>query len=207
MATAYDLFGEVLEEHGRNRNEEYNIGGLTYIPNFITKAEHEYLLKQIDAQPWLDELKRRVQHYGYKYDYKSHKIDQSMKINNLPDWLQSFAERLTELGIFDVAPDQVIVNEYMPGQGITSHIDCPPCFSDTITSLSLGSECVMNFTRKDDTEVIPYLLEVRSLIVLKDDARYTWKHGIKHAKSDNYFGNKIMRKRRVSLTFRKVILD
>src|SRR4051812_43235791 len=106
MATAYDLFGEVLEEHGRNRNEEYNIGGLTYIPNFITKAEHEYLLKQIDAQPWLDELKRRVQHYGYKYDYKSHKIDQSMKINNLPDWLQSFAERLTELGIFDVAPDQ-----------------------------------------------------------------------------------------------------
>lgn len=45
-------------------------------------------------------------------------------------------------------------------------------------------------------------LEPRSLLILKDDARYQWKHGIAAGKSDNG----VKRQRRVSLTFRKVIL-
>lgn len=207
MNITYDLFGEVAVQ-SINRNDEFIINGLKYIPDFISKSEHDFLLREIDKQPWLDELKRRVQHYGYKYDYKFHRINHSMRIAELPDWLQSFAERLKERGFFRETPDQVIVNEYLPGQGITNHIDCPPCFSDTIASLSLGSQCVMNFTNKDnESEVIPYLLDVNSIVVLKEDARYNWMHGIKLAKSDNYFGHKIKRGRRVSLTFRKVILE
>ena len=130
-----------------------------------------------------------------------------MKISNLPDWLVGFAKRLYEQGIFSEIPDQVIINEYLPGQGITDHIDCPPCFSDTVASLSLGSECVMFLTNKDNKqEKVPYLLQKNSLIVLKEDARYYWMHGIKHVKNDKYRGKKIARQRRVSLTFRKVIL-
>lgn len=45
-------------------------------------------------------------------------------------------------------------------------------------------------------------LESRSLLVLKGDARYKWKHGIAARKSDNG----VKRQRRISLTFRKVIL-
>ena len=207
MNTAYDLFGEVTFKV-INRNSDFFINGLTYIPNFISKSEHDFLLKEIDKQPWLGDLKRRVQHYGYKYDYKFHKINYSMRIADLPIWLKDFAERLNQRGFFKDTPDQVIINEYMPGQGITNHIDCPPCFSDTIASLSLGSQCVMNFTNKnDDKEVVPYLLDISSIVILKEDARYSWLHGIKLAKSDNYFGHKIKRERRVSLTFRKVILD
>jgi len=47
---------------------EIDISGLTYVPDFITPAENDFLLSQIDQQPWLTDLKRRVEHYGYKYD-------------------------------------------------------------------------------------------------------------------------------------------
>ncbi len=46
------------------------------------------------------------------------------------------------------------------------------------------------------------LLKPRSLLVFKNEARYKWQHGIAARKSDN----KIIRNRRISLTFRKVIL-
>ena len=39
-----------------------NIDGLIYIPDFITKEEERALIDNIDAQPWLTDLKRRVQH-------------------------------------------------------------------------------------------------------------------------------------------------
>ena len=103
--------------------------------------------------------------------------------------------------------DQVIVNEYKPGQGISSHIDCEPCFKDTIVSLSLGSGCVMNFRNKSDkTKKIPVWLAPRSLVILSGEARYEWLHGIAARKWDEWDGEKHERQRRVSLTFRKVII-
>jgi alkylated DNA repair dioxygenase AlkB len=65
----------------------------------------------------------------------------------------------------------------------------------------------MNFTNKDSGEVIPVLLEPRSLVVLKGEARYGWMHGIPARKSDDVEGRTLKRSRRVSLTFRKVILQ
>ena len=47
------------------------IAGLDYKEDYINKREHDRLMDLIDEQPWLDDLKRRVQHYGFKYDYKS----------------------------------------------------------------------------------------------------------------------------------------
>ena len=110
-------------------------------------------------------------------------------------------------GIIDFIPDQIIVNEYQPGQGIANHTDCEPCFTDTILSLSLGSPCVMDIVNKYNTEnAIKILLEPGSLLLLSKDARYVYKHGIAARKSDIYKGIKFLRTRRVSLTFRKVIL-
>ena len=37
--------------------------GLIYTPEFITPADEERLLHEIDNQQWLDDLIRRVQHY------------------------------------------------------------------------------------------------------------------------------------------------
>ena len=183
------------------------IRGLQYIESYINVKDHYWLLARIDERQWLGELKRRVQHYGFKYDYRARKVDLDMRIGELPAWLEVLRYRLEKEGYMPKGTDQVIVNEYKPGQGIASHIDCEPCFQDTIVSLSLGSGCVMDFTNKfDKIKKIPVWLEPRSLIVLNDEARHEWLHGIAARKTDAWDGQKHERQRRVSLTFRKVII-
>ena len=186
--------------------ERSAVAGLLYLPEFVTPSEEKELLAHIDRAPWLTDLKRRVQHYGYKYDYRARAIDDSMSIGPIPEWLGSVCERQVERGLFCELADQVIINEYEPGQGITDHIDCEPCFGATVSSLSLGSTCVMNFTHKDTRETVRCLLAPRSAVVLQGEARYKWMHGIPGRKSDSWRGEKFARGRRVSLTFRKVIL-
>ncbi len=183
------------------------IEGLTYIPNFITPDEEATLLETIDQQPWLTDLKRRVQHYGWRYDYTARRVDESMRLGELPEWLMDYCQRLYNEGHFPKIPDQVIINEYKPGQGIASHVDCVPCFEETIASISLGSPCVMDFTHSIIGEKIAQLLETRSLIILSGDARYQWKHGIAARKADKHNGQVIQRGRRVSLTFRNLIIN
>ena len=185
---------------------EINISGLTYIPDFISAQEQDLLLSQIDQQSWLTDLKRRVQHYGYKYDYKARTVDHNAYLGSLPGWLSSVSNKLHNDGIFPSMPDQVIVNEYLPGQGISAHIDCVPCFADTIASLSLGSPCIMEFSNPKTGEKKSIVLEERSLIILSGPARYEWQHAISARKSDIINGIKTERTRRVSLTFRNIIL-
>lgn len=117
-----------------------NIPGLQYCPNFITAEEGRALINAIDQQPWLNDLKRLVQHYGYKYDYKARAVTDDAYLGALPEWIAPVAQKLP------FKPDQAIVNEYLPGQGISAHVDCVPCFSETVASLSVGSGAVMQFT-------------------------------------------------------------
>ena len=65
----------------------------------------------------------------------------------------------------------------------------------------------MNFTNKSDkTKKIPVWLAPKSLVVLSGEARYEWLHGIPARISDVWDEQKHDRERRVSLTFRKVII-
>ena len=197
------------QQQSPSRNQEAiaAIAGLGYIKNYITEYQHDWLLTEIDKHEWLTDLKRRVQHYGFKYDYKARKVNYDMRIGELPEWLKRLSQKLHKDEHMPEVADQVIVNEYLPGQGISSHIDCEPCFEGTIVSLSLGSGCVMNFTNKfDKTKKIPVWLEPRSLVVLSGEARHEWLHGIAARKTDAWDGQKRDRQRRVSLTFRKVII-
>jgi alkylated DNA repair dioxygenase AlkB len=175
--------------------------GLRYIPNYLEIEQEKQLIENIAKQQWLPDLKRRVQHYGFKYDYRSKNIDHNNYIGPIPDWLHLSCNKLYQENIFTAVPDQVIVNEYMPGQGISPHIDCIPCFREVVCSLSLGAACVMEFENKIK---IPLLLEPCSLLVLSKDARFIWTHSILARKQDIYRGTKIPRKRRISLTFRTV---
>ena len=185
--------------------EAVPIPGLRYLPDFIDADTEAALHATIDQQPWLHDLKRRVQHYGWRYDYKARGITQDLRIGAIPDWLAGFCERLRAEGIFSSTPDQVIINEYQPGQGISAHVDCVPCFGDTIASLSLGSAYVIDLIHASSGEKQSRLLEARSLLVLSGDARYHWQHAIPDRKSDKWNGQCIPRARRISLTFRTVI--
>lgn len=181
-----------------------DISGLNYIPDFITAEEEQSLLENIDSECWLTDLKRRVQHYGYKYDYKARTVTGDAYLGPLPAWLKPVAQKLTDDQVFPALPDQAIVNEYEPGQGISPHIDCVPCFDDVIASLSLGSPCVMQFAHPQSGEKQEILLQERSLIVITGEARYEWTHSIPARKADIINGFKLNRTRRVSLTFRNV---
>lgn len=175
-----------------------NIEGLSYLPNFISSDEEKALIESIDHQPWLHDLKRRVQHYGYKYDYKARRVTSDSYLGPLPDWLTDIADKLPFM------PDQAIVNEYLPGQGISAHIDCEPCFGDHIASLSLGSAAIMQFEKDGQREEL--YLEPCSLLILSGAARYEWTHAIHARKSDKVNGFKHQRERRVSVTFRSMVI-
>lgn len=180
------------------------VPGLVYMPSFVRDHEQSLLVEKIDEAPWMTVLKRRVQHYGYRYDYKARRIDRSMRIGRLPVWVADIGNRLVERKIFDRAPDQAIVNEYEAGQGIARHIDCEPCFGGTVASLSLLSAVAMDFENASSGEVRSLRLEPGSLIVLQEEARYGWKHGISARLSDP---PGIRRGRRISITFRTVVLE
>ena len=194
-----------------NRKREvmiWDIPGLKYIENYINEDEQDEFLAHVDEGLWLEDLKRRVQHYGFKYNYKARRVDMSMRVGELPKWLKELSVKLYQEGYMPEVADQVIINEYEPGQGISAHIDCEPCFQDTIVSLSLGSSCIMYFINKfDKTKKFEVWLDPGSLIVLSDEARYNWLHAIPPRKSDKLDGREGDRNRRVSLTFRKVIID
>jgi alkylated DNA repair dioxygenase AlkB len=183
--------------------------GLTYVPDLVSIADERALLDLLDntlADRWMSDLSRRVQHFGYRYDYKARALSFKDRIESPPPMVASIGQQLVDLGYFAEAPDQVIVNEYQPGQGISPHIDRATCFGPTVASLSLGSDIVLEFISpegKNGSLVLP----ARSLVVLSSDARFTWRHGIASRKSDRIAGFEARRQRRVSLTFRTVLLD
>lgn len=182
--------------------------GLAFLPDFISAAEERDLVASLDdpsRSTWSHELSRRVQHFGYRYNYKLRALSAADKIAEAPEAIRALGHRLVDLGYFASAPDQVIVNEYEPGQGISPHVDRETCFGSAVASLSLTSDVVMEF-RSPANEYGAILLPARSLIVLRDEARYSWKHSISARKRDTIQHCEFPRSRRLSLTFRTVLV-
>ncbi len=183
----------------KNHKMESHLGisGLLYLKNFITVQEEQQLLALIDSQSWNTSLSRRTQHYGYIYDY-NHKAASEVA-DPIPSWCDFVIDRMLEQKVLLQRPDQMIVNEYTPGQGIFPHVDSIDSFQDGIASLSLGSSIVMEFVHnRDRSNRKETVLEKRSVFSMHGDARYKWRHGIAARKTDNG----VARGRRVSLTFR-----
>jgi len=178
--------------------------GLKIIPNFLESDEEFALLEVIDSHPWDATMNRRVQHYGWRYDYKSRRIDPNAYLGPLPSWAQVIAKRLFEEGLVPEPPDQVIVNEYTGNQGISKHIDCLTCFSGPVVTISLRETWEMVFSRKFKGEEKKYrlMLPRGSAAILAGDARSKWSHEIAKKRADAG----VIRERRVSITFRKVLI-
>jgi alkylated DNA repair dioxygenase AlkB len=123
----------------------------------------------------------------------------------LPDWIAAVGHKLAEDGWFSSDPDQVIINEYEPGQGIAPHIDRETCFGPVVASLSLAGDTVMEFSKRGTSERVPVFLPNRSLLIITGEARYRWRHGIAQRRFDTVNSLAMPRRRRVSLTFRTVL--
>ena len=203
-----------------------DIPGLAYARDFLSEAEEQELVSEIDQCEWSRELQRRVQHYGWRYDYKARQVNSGMRLGPLPEWANHMAQRLVKEGFVSDLPDQVIVNEYVGRQGISKHTDSPS-FADGIATISLLESWEMVFRRKDGKRKqsrqhsdgvrglvkVILMLDRRSAMIMKGDARYRWTHEIPARKNelvatkpDGEKSKRVKRQRRISLTFRKVIV-
>lgn len=198
--------------------EKIMIPGLEYLPDYVSEEEEAAIMKIIDSNPWSTAISRRQQHYGLVYYHTRHNLASIQPINQptavLP--LEAFdfiVKRLIEDGFFpkEDPPTQCLVNEYIEQQRIASHVDNPDAFGDVVVSLSLVQPCYMTMRlEEDESQETRVLMERRSLLVMRDDARFKWKHGItakKHFIIPNT-GEVVHRDehyRRISLTFRKLL--
>ncbi|KAI3933733.1 hypothetical protein MKW92_044134 [Papaver armeniacum] len=209
---------------------ELQIPGLYLVHDFVTAKEEEELLAAVDGRPWEGLAKRRVQHYGYEFKYETRNVNTNQNLGELPPFMSTVLQKISSfpyLGAGDDILDQLTVNEYPPGVGLSPHIDTHSAFEGLIFSLSLAGPCIMEFrrypqgswrppsgSRVEDKEVYDncstflrrsLFLPPRSMLLLSGEARYAWHHYIPHHKVDIVKGETVRRgARRVSFTFRKV---
>ncbi len=177
------------------------IDGLAYREDYISPDEEQALITHIDEQPWSTELLRRRQWYGWAYDDTTLGRAEDYTPQPLPGWLKPIAERLYADGYFPATPDRALINEYQPGQGIGAHKDRDADHIRSVAILSLGTPIMMDFTRLGHVTRSHYL-RPRSLVIMRDEARDKWLHGITGRKSDRVGGLILPRGRRLSVTFR-----
>lgn len=195
-----NLLGKALMDIRTELNvievEELKIPGLFYVSDI--KTDTSTIISELDKLEWTpltnSANSRVVQHYGYKYDYVSRKIDQ--KCEPLPIFLKGLKVLLTdicrELGLIDrdYKFNQCIVNNYYEGQRISPHIDVKS-YGGVIGCFTFGAGAVILFS--NDSTDVDVRVEPNSLYIISGDSRYKWKHSMPVKKG-----------RTVSITFRNV---
>ncbi|KAG7154185.1 Alpha-ketoglutarate-dependent dioxygenase alkB 6-like [Homarus americanus] len=163
-------------------------------------------------------------------EYRVYNLLLFIKLFAFSQWLQEQMDKITALGAFgDKKANHVLVNEYLPGQGIMPHVD-GPMFYPTITTINVGSHSVLEFyTPLNSNEEMEnnqnlsmrhigsLLLEPRSLLIIQEDLYTTYLHGISQVTQDTVsqdmfnfeeckpkLGEVLTRETRISLTIRHV---
>eukprot|EP01135_Chromosphaera_perkinsii_P007240 Nk52_evm48s745 gene=Nk52_evmTU48s745 len=197
--------------------------GIELHKEFIKPEEEQRIVEMLDAnngKEWIPLAHRRVQHFGYEFIYGANSADRERLANSpIPDWGNKLLDVLEKL--IGMRFDQLTVNDYQPGDSIPPHIDAAEPFEEPILALSLLSGIGMNFRRDspssvsnsqqlcdigtvEEEEEFSLYLPRASLLVMRGEGRYEWKHAICQRKFD-VIGNKTKyRDRRISITFRKL---
>jgi len=169
---------------------------LTYYKTVVdSKFETEFMafLNRKDANWEVAPHDRKVQQFGFRYDYKTKTVAKT-PTTAIPEILQTLIKQL-QVHWRDT-PNQVIVNVYEKCDFIDPHTDHKD-FGDEISTLSLLSDTIMQFERRDRIDVFSDVfsqnLERYSLLVMRGRIRHDYLHSIPPVSS-----------RRVSITFRKV---
>lgn len=118
--------------------------GLTLVVDYLTVDEETALVNSLDELPWLGEIQRRTQQYGYHYSYRKQRVDDT-PVPPLPACVRFLLDRFQDDHVPLVA-HQLIINEYQPGEQIKPHIDSTTDWGDCVVSLSLLDDWDMIFT-------------------------------------------------------------
>ena len=176
-----------------------SVPGFSLQSNYVSAAEERELLAHIEGGPWEQDWRRRIQQYGLGY-VGEHGGNPTW-IRDFPSWLIPLAKRVQEDAAFDRFPENCVINEYIPPLGIGTHRDYP-AFGPTIACVSLGSDIIIEFVHSELGLKVPLYVPARSLWVIKGEARSVWKHGIAARFTDVIEGERRLRGRRISITFR-----
>jgi alkylated DNA repair dioxygenase AlkB len=179
-----------------------------YIPNFISEEEETSTLCKIPSNRWTQLQHRRLQTFPTTLTSKN-----VLLLSPLPTWLSDpFVTRFDALQLFKhtphKAPNHVLVNEYMPGQGIMPHED-GSAYADVVATISLGSAICLDIYQKQthdsnedsiadaanhyqptstQTPITRIIQERRSLLITTGDAYKDLLHGISSIKKDTDLG-------------------
>ncbi|ELR17529.1 alkB, alkylation repair protein, putative [Acanthamoeba castellanii str. Neff] len=130
--------------------------GLTLVVDYLTVDEETALVNSLDELPWLGEIQRRTQQYGYHYSYRKQRVDDT-PVPPLPACVRFLLDRFQDDHVPLVA-HQLIINEYQPGEQIKPHIDSTTDWGDCVVSLSLLDDWDMIFTHPGHvTSHLPHL--------------------------------------------------
>uniref|UniRef100_A0A7E4VUG0 Alkylated DNA repair protein alkB homolog 8 n=1 Tax=Panagrellus redivivus TaxID=6233 RepID=A0A7E4VUG0_PANRE len=180
--------------------------GLSVLNNFIDAETEDKLIEFLEARK--DDFtvlkNRSVLHFGYEFNYDTN--DAYKKSNTIPPEIADLIDKVKPFFKGD-EPDQITVNYYRPGQNIPMHVDTHSAFEEPIVSLSIQSYIHIDFANlANPTQAVEVPLPERSLMVMTDESRYCYRHGIRQRVSDVHYETStiIPRTPRYSITFRKI---
>lgn len=182
------------------QEDAFGIKGLWYLPRFLTQSQVKSVKDLIQNDIELESISkspnsRKVAHFGYYYAYDRSGLKPAKKIPNL---LRKIANK-DKLNVITMNDhflesdfNQVIINQYHPGQQISPHIDHTKLFGPTIFCITIGQPVPIKFQKGNDVITIEPC--EGSAYIMTGDARYAYKHSLKNNGDDT----------RYSITYRTV---
>ncbi len=162
--------------------------------------EVQNILKPINYNGHVSKNARQVIQFGslYLYDKKQATSQGSaLPIPSILIRLRHLIPALCSEIPNDYLFDQVIINRYLPGQGIRPHSDLN-VFGEYIVSFTFQGGREMEFTQ-DKQDPFKIYVEPQSMYVMTGESRYLWKHQMRPRRTDG----KLKRIECFSITFRK----
>jgi len=170
------------------------IEGLRYESGFLSREEEAGLLRIVQALP-LKEMRykeytarRRGTSFGGSYDFDTNRLKPGTP---LPEALHPLRAKAAAWA--GMAPEElthVLIAEYRPGTPLGWHRDVPD-FEDII-GVSLHNDAVMQFrpyvrgAPASGPAALEFLIEPRSVYLLRGPARWEWQHAIAPTKALRY---------------------
>jgi alkylated DNA repair dioxygenase AlkB len=155
--------------------------GLKLITDFISEEEEKVILSNLAPPRKTTKsnlLRNSIKRYGSSLPYETNMVS-----DIIPNYLDKISQKIVECGYLEIKPNSVSINEYLKGNSIAPHIDTKTS-GEVISILSLLSDATMVFTKENETFSIK--LPIRSLVQMRGEIRYDWKHSVPPVKDTRY---------------------
>lgn len=157
----------------------FDIPGLWYIPHYLSNDTIKSIEKKINKikfEPITNSPNSRlVAHFGYRYSYDRSGVQPVDPIPIDLSNLVSMNDINNIIGekIISKEFDQLIINEYKPGQQISFHTDHTKQFGPIIACITIGESVPIKF--KNGNNIKEINIETGSIYIMTCESRYQWQ--------------------------------